>query len=351
MRGLRAQTRAEIVMTLRRGESVLLTLAIPVGLLIFFSLVHVLPDQKTTAAAVTFLAPGILALAVMSTAMVSLGIATGFERQYGVLKRLGSTPLGRPALLTAKTAAIGVIEVLQVVVLAGVALLLGWHPHGNPGLAVVAIFLATVGFAGLGLLMAGALRAEVTLAAANGLYLVLLLLGGMVFSLNQLPSALRTVSPRPAGGRPVRRHARGADHRRRGPGPGVDRPRRVGRAGAGSRHADVPLGMTAPSPPVPRGRGPARVPSAGGRRQEVVVGSRRGRIGLALLAACCLAAGCGSTRTPAAQPATTGSAPTVATTGATTPPRSTRPSSGPCSSPPRISPPASPRRPPRRRRR
>src|SRR6202022_4535164 len=150
MRALRAQTKTEIVMTLRRGESVLLTLAIPVGLLVFFSLVHVLPDQKTTKDAVMFLAPGVLALAVMSTAMVSLGIATGFERQYGVLKRLGSTPLGRPALLTAKTASVMVIELLQVVVLIPIALALGWHPHGNPALALAAVLIGTAGFAGLG---------------------------------------------------------------------------------------------------------------------------------------------------------------------------------------------------------
>jgi ABC-2 type transport system permease protein len=194
MTALMAQTRAEVRLTLRRGESVLLTIAIPVGLLVFFSLVHVLPDQETTGEAVAFLAPGVLALAVMSTAMVGLGIATGFERQYGVLKRLGSTPLGRPSLLSAKTAAVIVIEAIQILVLVSVALLLGWQPHGNPALVVLALLLATVAFAGLGLVMAGALRAEVTLAAANGLYLVLLLLGGMVFSLDKLPRGLRTVA-------------------------------------------------------------------------------------------------------------------------------------------------------------
>ncbi len=194
MRAWRAQTRAELLMTLRRGDSVLLTLGIPVGLLVFFSLVDVLPKPAGISHAVTFLAPGILALAVMSTAMVSLGIATGFERQYGVLKRLGSTPLGRPALLAAKTSAIVLLELLQAAVLVGVALILGWSPHGNPALAAAAALLATVGFAGLGLLMAGALRAEVTLAAANGLYLLLLLLGGMVFPLEKLPPALRSVS-------------------------------------------------------------------------------------------------------------------------------------------------------------
>ena len=191
---LAAQTRAEVRMTLRRGESVLLTMAIPVGLLVFFSLVDVLPKPTGIRHPVDFLAPGILALAVMSSAMVGLGIATGFERQYGVLKRLRTTPLGRPALLGAKTLSILAVEAFQVAVLVVVALLLGWSPAGAPLQAVPAIALATIGFAGLGLLMAGALRAEVTLAAANGLYLVLLLLGGMVFPLSSLPAGIRAVA-------------------------------------------------------------------------------------------------------------------------------------------------------------
>lgn len=187
-----AQAKVELALTLRRGESVLLTLGIPVLLLVFFSAVDVLPLPDGTEDAIDFLTPGILALAVMSTAMVSLGIATGFERQYGVLKRLGTTPLGRRALLVAKTLAILVIELIQVAVLAAVAVALGWRPDGSPLPALAAALLATVGFAGLGLLLAGTLRGEVTLAAANGLYLVLLLLGGMVFPLDRLPGALRS---------------------------------------------------------------------------------------------------------------------------------------------------------------
>ncbi len=194
MRAWRAQVGAELRLTARRGDSVLLNLAIPVGLLVFFSLVDVLPKPAGERHAVQFLAPGILALAVMSTALVSLGIATGFERQYGVLKRLGSTPLGRGRLLTAKIASIAVVEVAQVVVLVVVGLLLGWNPGGPAGLAVPAVLLATAAFAGLGLLMAGRLRAEVTLAAANGLYLLLLLLGGMIFPLSKLPTPLRDVA-------------------------------------------------------------------------------------------------------------------------------------------------------------
>ena len=194
MRALRAQTTAELRLTLRRGDAVLLNIAIPVGLLLFFSIVDVLPKPAGIEHAVDFLAPGILALAVMSTAMVSLGIATGFERQYGVLKRLGATPLGRPRLLGAKIGSVAAIETLQVALIVVTALLLGWDPGGSWGAAIPAILLATVAFSGLGLLLAGLLRAEVTLAAANGLYLLLLLLGGMIFPLSKLPGGLRAVA-------------------------------------------------------------------------------------------------------------------------------------------------------------
>lgn len=190
MTALVAQARTELTLTLRRGESVLLTLGIPVLLLVFFSLVEVLPLPAGVDDPIDFLAPGVIALAIMSTSMVNIAIATGFERQYGVLKRLGSTPLGRPRLLAAKTVSVVAIEVVQLAVLVAVALLLGWDPDATwaPFLAVAA--LGTVAFAGLGLLMAGTLRAELTLALANGLYLVLLLLGGMIIPLSELPGPL-----------------------------------------------------------------------------------------------------------------------------------------------------------------
>ena len=156
----------------------------PVVLLVFFTVVPVLPTG--TRHRVDFLAPGVLALAVMSTAMVSLGIATAFERSYGVLKRLGATPLGRPVLLSAKIASVVMVEVIQIVVLVAVALALGWRPHPAAGLAVIAVLLATIAFAGIGLTMAGALRAEVTLAVANGVYVILLLIGGVIFPLHEL---------------------------------------------------------------------------------------------------------------------------------------------------------------------
>ena len=176
-------------MTLRRGESVLITLIVPVILLIFFTSLNIVPT--TNEKAVDFLLPGMLALAVMATGMVSLGIATAYERYYGVLKRLGSSPLPRSGLIIAKVISVLALEVIQIIVLVGVAMLFyGWRPIGSPLLTLLVMAIGTITFSALGLAMAGALRAEITLAGANALYLLFLLLGGGILPLSHLPAPL-----------------------------------------------------------------------------------------------------------------------------------------------------------------
>lgn len=194
MNALIAQTRAEVQMTVRRGETLLLTIGIPVLLLIFFSQTHV--TASPAAHRINFIAPGILALCVLSTSLVALSIATGFERSFGVLRRLHVTPLGQRRLIGAKIAGVLVTELLQVAVLSAVALLFKWHPHGGAtgGLQVVVLLiLGSAGCAGIGLLLAGSLRAEVNLAASNGLYLVLLLVSGIVVPVTSLPTFVQKI--------------------------------------------------------------------------------------------------------------------------------------------------------------
>jgi ABC-2 type transport system permease protein len=198
MRPLSAQLRAEVTMMFTNGETLFLTLGIPVIFLLFFSSVHVLPTG--TKHPVNFLVPGILALAVMSTSMTALSIGTGFERGYGVLKRLGSTPLGRPRLLAAKIVAVLAVELLQAAVLIGVGYLMGWNPGGKGGAgalvgeALLAMVLGTVAFGGIGLALAGTLKPLVNLAVVNSLFVVLLLLGGMLIPLSKLPNWLADLS-------------------------------------------------------------------------------------------------------------------------------------------------------------
>ena len=189
-RAITAQTRVEILLTVRRAESLLVTLAIPLGILVFFTKVDAV--NTTLAHPVDFLVPGVLALAVMSSAMVSLGIATGYERRYGVLKRLGSTPFTRAGLLSAKTLNVLALEVVQTVAIVVTGVALGWDASGGLIAAVGLLLLGTIAFAGIGMLLAGTLRAEANLAVANGLFLVLLFLGGMAYPLHKLPDALET---------------------------------------------------------------------------------------------------------------------------------------------------------------
>jgi ABC-2 type transport system permease protein len=163
--------------------------------LLFFATVGIVPG--IAGRPVDFLLPGALALAVIATGIVNLGIATAYDRQYGVLKRLGGSPLRRVGLVIAKITAVLAVEAVQVALLVGVAgLVLGWAPPPgwSPFLALVTLLLGTAAFAGIGLLLAGTLRAEATLALANGLFLGFLMLGGIVLPVDHLPAPIEALA-------------------------------------------------------------------------------------------------------------------------------------------------------------
>ena len=197
-RAVAALAAMELRLTLRRGENLLVTVVIPVAILAFFSSVGVGP-LGTGPAAVAALLPGSIAIAVIAASLVNLGIATGYERSYGVLKRLGAAPIPRWGVIAAKIVTVLVIELGQLLLLLGVAaVLLGWgRPLGDEPrravLLVLGLGLGTTAFAGLGLLLAGRLRAEATLALANALFLAFLMVGGTILPLDHLPEPFRTL--------------------------------------------------------------------------------------------------------------------------------------------------------------
>lgn len=191
-----ALTVHEFRLVLRRGEGLLITFVIPAGVLIVFSAFDT-TGGTATGRPVDRLLPGSISLAVIAAALVSLAITTGFERQYGVIKRLGGSPAGASIVVASKTASVIAVEIVQMVLLVGIAsLALAWVPGADVSLALTlaGLVLGTVAFAGLGLLMAGTLRAEATLALANLLFLVFLVVGGIVVPLDRLPGVLATVA-------------------------------------------------------------------------------------------------------------------------------------------------------------
>jgi ABC-2 type transport system permease protein len=182
----------ELRLALRRGEGLLISFVIPVGVLLVFSAFDPAAGSGS-GASVDRLLPGSIALAVIGASLVSLSISTGYERAYGVLRRLGGSPAGSSVVVAAKTVSVALVEAVQVVLLVAIAVaLLGFRagPGASVPVVATALVLGTIAFAGLGLLMAGTLRAEATLALANLLFLLALVLGGIVIPLGRLPDAV-----------------------------------------------------------------------------------------------------------------------------------------------------------------
>jgi ABC-2 type transport system permease protein len=183
-RQVQTQARLEARLMLRNGEQLLLAVVIPVIVLVGGVTGSEHLGLELDHDPIDVFTPGVLALAIMSTAFTSLAIATGFERRYGVIKRLGASPLPRSGLLMGKVGALLLVELLQVVVIGAVAFGLGWDPAPEVLGFLLALLTGTAAFASLGLFLAGVLRAEATLAAANLVYLLLLAGGAVVLPIS-----------------------------------------------------------------------------------------------------------------------------------------------------------------------
>lgn len=169
----------ELRVTLRNGEQLLLSLILPAMILVFLSTSTLITVD--TADRVQVVTPGVLTLAVMSSAFTGQAIATGFERRAGALRMFATTPLGRGGLLGGKVLGVVGMQAVQVLVLGAIALALGWEP-APAGIVIAAglMLLGTGTFTALGLLLAGTLRAEAVLAAANILWVLLMVGGGSI---------------------------------------------------------------------------------------------------------------------------------------------------------------------------
>jgi ABC-2 type transport system permease protein len=188
-RMLYTQARIETLLALRNGEQVLLTLLIPLALLIGLTVLTFIPMPAPRVDSVT---PRVFALAVMSSAFTGQAIALGFDRRYGVLKRLAATALPRWLLVAGRLCAAVAVVVVQIIVLGIVAAVLGWSPNwSGVGAGVLLIALGTIAFGALGVLLGGSLRAEIVLALANIIWFVLLLVGGAGLASSSLPAGMR----------------------------------------------------------------------------------------------------------------------------------------------------------------
>jgi ABC-2 type transport system permease protein len=192
-RAFLALTRVEALLAGRRLENLLITLGVPVLLLVVLAAVPILPGRRGDAG-IARLVPAVLAAALMATGLVSLAIATAFERGYGVLKRLAASPAPTWTILASRIAVVAATVLVQVALIAVAGTMIGWRPPGGLLLALGAalpwILLGMLCFAAAGLLLAGRLKPETVLAVSNGLFILALLLGGVLIPLDLLPAVV-----------------------------------------------------------------------------------------------------------------------------------------------------------------
>lgn len=179
-------------LTLRNGEQILLTLIIPLAAMI--GLYFVPGIDLGTEDRIKVLVPGTIALAILATAFASQAISTGFDRRYGVIKLLGTTPLSRGRLLLSRILAILAVETVQIILILIVGFALGWRATGNPLYSTFFVILGTASLTALALALAGILRAEATLAVANAVFLLLMFVGGVMIPLTSAPAWMASVA-------------------------------------------------------------------------------------------------------------------------------------------------------------
>lgn len=193
VRRVAAQAWFETAAVLRNGEQLLLMILLPVIALVLLSTTELvpLPEPRTSAAL-----GSTLAMAVASS-FTSQAIAVAFDRRWGVLRMLSTTPLGPQGLLAGKLCAVLVVLAVQIAVLSGVAFALGWRPEGarpaQVGAAAALMLLGTAVFVAFAMLVGGRLRPEAVLAIANLLFVLMVLGGGLVMPLDLLPTPLQTL--------------------------------------------------------------------------------------------------------------------------------------------------------------
>ena len=182
---VRAHASWELRLLLRNGEQLLLMFVIPAALLIALRIMrgNAIDEQV----------PTVLTVSLIATCFTSLAIGTGFERRAGALKFLATPPLSRLELLLGKALATGALAALSFAGLALAAAVMGWRPDVDWLGLVAFVFLGGGAFAALAVLLAGALRAEAVLALANGIFVLLIVFGGVVFAAADMPPAIGTV--------------------------------------------------------------------------------------------------------------------------------------------------------------
>jgi ABC-2 type transport system permease protein len=203
MKALVGQTRAELALLLRDRTVLFFSLLFPVITVAFFGYLNqggqipVLSEgERTEVSYASFLIAGGIGMVVSSAAFQNLSAAMARQRDVGILKRLGGTPLRAGTLVGAKVLIAGVVILAQALIMVALnVLLLSAELGGNPFWALAVLILGVVTFSAMGIALAGLCRnADIASAAGMALAIPMQFLCGTLFPLDGMPPALRHVA-------------------------------------------------------------------------------------------------------------------------------------------------------------
>ena len=195
MKALVGQAEAELRLFLRDKTVLLFSLFLPVITVAFFGYLN-RGGQVGEVSYASFLIAGGIGMVVSSAAFQNLSAALARQRDVGILKRLGGTPLRVWTLVGAKVIVAGAVILAQTSIMVAVnVLLFKAELGGSPFWTLVVLILGIVTFSTMGIALAGLCRnADVASAAGIAVALPMQFLCGTLFPMEGMPQALRNLA-------------------------------------------------------------------------------------------------------------------------------------------------------------
>ncbi|GGY76428.1 ABC transporter permease [Streptomyces nitrosporeus] len=193
--------RRNLIRMIRIPEMVIFGLVQPIMFVVLFTYVFggsiKVGDTISPQAYREFLMAGIFAQTVtFATAGAGAGIADDMHK--GLIDRFRSLPMARGAVLTGRTLADLVQTALTLVVLAGVALIVGWRTHENIGkvlLGFLLLLLLGYAFSWIGALIGLIVRTPEAATSGGLIWLFpLTFISNAFVDANQMPAFLRHIA-------------------------------------------------------------------------------------------------------------------------------------------------------------
>jgi ABC-2 type transport system permease protein len=142
-----------------------------------------------------FMYPGIIAMTVLMGSIMS-GVSIVWDREFGFLKEILVSPLGRSGIMLGKAAGAAAVAVLQATIMLVLAPILGVSINLLMVLELILVILVvSISLAGMGLLVASRMQSQQGFQVVIQLIIMpLIFLAGVFYPVNNVPAWMQVIS-------------------------------------------------------------------------------------------------------------------------------------------------------------